>query len=75
MQASGGLAQVNRSLKAARAATPYLWPLTMPMHLAVSLTCLLVAIIGNTWELTYNPPRWPVLVIGVWHCFGWQWFC
>jgi hypothetical protein len=47
----------------------------MPMHLAVSLTCLLVAIIGNTWELTYNPPRWPVLVIGVWHCFGWQWFC
>jgi hypothetical protein len=33
--------------------------------LAVALVCLLISIVGNTWELTYSHPRWPVLVIGV----------
>jgi hypothetical protein len=35
------------------------------MHLAVALVCLIVPLVGNTWELLYSPPRWPVLVIGV----------
>jgi hypothetical protein len=34
------------------------------MKLLIALTCFLVAVVGNTWELTYSPPRWPVLVIG-----------
>jgi hypothetical protein len=34
------------------------------MQLAIALTCLLVPLVGNAWELTYSPPRRPVLVIG-----------
>lgn len=34
------------------------------MHLAVALTCLIVPIITNTWELTNTQPFWPLLVIG-----------
>ena len=34
------------------------------MKLTLALTCLIVPIIGNTWELTYSPPCWPVLLIG-----------
>ncbi|MDP3078650.1 hypothetical protein [Bradyrhizobium sp.] len=34
------------------------------MKLAIALICLTIPIVGNAWELTYSPPRWPVLVIG-----------
>jgi hypothetical protein len=34
------------------------------MKLAIALICLTVPIMGSAWQLTYNPPRWPVLVIG-----------
>ncbi|MFH1345345.1 MAG: hypothetical protein ABIL01_29680 [Pseudomonadota bacterium] len=35
------------------------------MEFAIALIGLTVPIVGNASELTYSPPRWPVLVIGV----------